>query len=200
MTKVRDQILGTKKSFDICCASYEFVFIGPKRLKQHQFVKKGIASQIKKDFGLFFVISNFKKLKGQLLRVQKVCWQLLWKFKDHFCNTWEVVENTIFWKRRRSFQWKKLIKQILSFYRVRKTSCNNFERSTSCFDNHLQVTRPLLQDLKCCWRHKTLSRRRQPFQWRTDFGQFFLVRSNGTNLKARFVRDKKVFWHLLWTL
>ena len=40
MTKVREQFLGTTKSFDICCASYEFISIGPKRLMQHQFVKK----------------------------------------------------------------------------------------------------------------------------------------------------------------
>ena len=32
MTKFREKFLGTKNSIDICCASYEFIFIGPKRL------------------------------------------------------------------------------------------------------------------------------------------------------------------------
>ena len=41
----------------------------------------------KKDFGIFSVSSKFEKLKGRFLRVQKVFRQLLWKLKDHFCNT-----------------------------------------------------------------------------------------------------------------
>ena len=40
MTKVREQFQGTRKSFDIFCASYEFYSMGPRRLMQHQFVKE----------------------------------------------------------------------------------------------------------------------------------------------------------------
>ena len=39
MTKVKDHFLGTKKSFEIFCASFEFLPIGPTRLMQNQFVK-----------------------------------------------------------------------------------------------------------------------------------------------------------------
>ena len=61
MTKFREQLLGTKKSFDIYCASSEFTSIGPERLMQHQFVKKSNDSQRKKNFWPFFRIIEFKK-------------------------------------------------------------------------------------------------------------------------------------------
>ena len=60
MTKVKEQILGTRKSFDIYCASYEFVPIGPKRLMQHQFVKKGQYFAKKKRFWPSFRIIEFE--------------------------------------------------------------------------------------------------------------------------------------------
>ena len=61
MTKVREQFLGTTKSFDICCASYEFVSIGPKRLMQHQFVKKRQNFANKKRSWPSFRIIEFEK-------------------------------------------------------------------------------------------------------------------------------------------
>ena len=68
---------------------------------------------MKKTFGPFFlVLSSAINLMGQFVMVQKVFWQILWKLWGHFCNTYEVVENTTFWKKRQLFLWKKLFEQF----------------------------------------------------------------------------------------
>ena len=69
-----------------------------------------------KDFGLFFlVLSSATNLKWQLVMVQKVFWQLLWKLWDHFCNTYEVVENTTFSKKGNCFCEKNYLNSFSSF-------------------------------------------------------------------------------------
>ena len=55
----------------------------------------------------FLVFSSVTNLKRQFIRVQKVSWHLLSKLFDHFCNTWEVVENINFWKKKANFPVKK---------------------------------------------------------------------------------------------
>ena len=71
MKKFREQVLGTKKFFDLYCASYEFISIGAKRLMQHQIVKKGNISRRRKDFGIFFRIIEFKKVQRTIFEGPK---------------------------------------------------------------------------------------------------------------------------------
>ena len=80
---------------------------------KHKFLKKGnICSEKNIAARFFFVLSRVTNLKGRFVRVQKVFRQLLSKLFDHFWNTWEVVANTNFWKKRQTFLWKKLSDQI----------------------------------------------------------------------------------------
>ena len=45
-----------------------------------------------------FVLSSVKNLREHFIRVHKVFWQILWKLQGHFFRTYEVIENTNFWK------------------------------------------------------------------------------------------------------
>ena len=73
--------------------------LGPKNVEKQTFQKKTIFP-VTKDFGLFFlVLSSVTNLMRQVVKVQKVFWHLLWKLWDHVCNTYEIVENTVFWKK-----------------------------------------------------------------------------------------------------
>ena len=87
----------------------------------------------------FFVLSSVTNLKGRFVRVQQVFWQLLSKLFDHFCYTWEVVENTNFCKNWQTFLWKKLIDQLFSYYPVWQTSRNNLQGSTSYSYNYCGI-------------------------------------------------------------
>ena len=63
----------------------------------------------------------------------------------------------------------------------------------------LEVIISFLQDLRGCWKNN-FSKKRQLFQWGKNYGSHFLVLSNVTNLKRRFVRIHKVFSPLLCLL
>ena len=59
-------------------------------------------------FGPFFLVwSSVKNLMEQLIRVQKLFWQVLWNLKEHVFGTYEVVENANFWTKRQALQWRK---------------------------------------------------------------------------------------------
>ena len=68
MTKFRKQLLGTKKSFDIYCVSYEFFSIGPKRLMQPICEKKAMIRK-EKSFWPFFRFIEFKKAQRTFFEV-----------------------------------------------------------------------------------------------------------------------------------
>ena len=74
-------------------------------------------------------------LRGHLIRVHKVFWQLLRKLRDHFCITQEVVENTNFWKKRQNFQEKKDSGLFFSHYRVWQISGDIIQGFARFFDN-----------------------------------------------------------------
>ena len=94
---------------DKYCGSYKIISVKPKRLLKTQiFEKKMHTFQRRKDIGLFFLaLSSVTSLMKQFIRIHKVFWQILWKLQDHFCNTGEVVDNTIFWKKKANFPVKK---------------------------------------------------------------------------------------------
>ena len=56
-------------------------------------------------------------LKRRNIRVYNAFWQLLWKLKDYFCNTYEVVENPNFWKKGKISSEKKFL-AFLPYYQV----------------------------------------------------------------------------------
>ena len=50
MTIVVEQFLGSRRSFDLSCSSYEFVSIGPKRLLKTRIFEKKASSPVKERF------------------------------------------------------------------------------------------------------------------------------------------------------
>ena len=75
----RNILKGPGRSFDVFCASYKFFSIGPKRYLETNVSKKDIFP-VTKEYGLmFFELSGATKLKGQIVCVQKVFLQILWK-------------------------------------------------------------------------------------------------------------------------
>ena len=57
--------------------------------------------------------------------------------KRYFCNTWDLVENTNFWKKKKqSFRWKIFLAYSFRNYRVGQTSENSLERSAKHFDTY----------------------------------------------------------------
>ena len=59
--------------------------------------------------------------------------------------------------------------------------------------NSLEVITWLLWDIRCCWKHKFLKKKRQTFQLRKDSGLFCLVLLNLINVRNHFERVHKVF-------
>ena len=86
---------------------------------------------------------EWDKLQGTIYGVHMIFWQLLWKVQDHFCNTYEVVGNTIFEKKTQFFQWRKDFGLFFSHSRVSQTWGAILWISTRCFDS-------------CCGSYKTL--------------------------------------------
>ena len=108
VTNLSEQIIRVYKVFWQLLWSYSINSVTPKRLLKTQTLEKNANFPVKKRFGLFFLaLSSVTNLRNHFIGILKVFWQLLWKLQDHFCNTGEVVENTIFWKERQTFRWKK---------------------------------------------------------------------------------------------
>ena len=104
---------------------------------KHKFLKKRQTFQWKKVFVVFSPgLSSVIDLKGQFVRVHKVISQLLWKLKDHFCNTWAVVENTIFRKKCILSSEEKVLVNFLAQSRVWQTSVNTLYGSTKYCDKY----------------------------------------------------------------
>ena len=76
----------------------------PRGCWKHNFLKKKAIFPVKKDFRLFLlVIQNLTNNMEQLIRVDKVTWQLMLKLKYHFFRNQEVAENINFWRKRQPF-------------------------------------------------------------------------------------------------
>ena len=125
-----------KVIWEVLCKPLNDQFLGHENVENQTFQKKGFLP-VTKDFCLIFLaLSSVANIKRQLVRLQKVSWQLLWKLWDHFCNTYETVENTIFWKKSQFIQWNKLIEQFFWCCRVQKTSRNTFRGSRRYSGNY----------------------------------------------------------------
>ena len=71
-----------------------------------------------KVFGsVFLVLLSVTNLREQILRVQKVFWQLLWNLKKLFSEPKRLLKTQIFDKKQ-LFQWKKIIWPFFSYYRA----------------------------------------------------------------------------------
>ena len=63
-------------------------FLGSTGWYEHNFLKKkGNLSSEEKISAFFLEIPSVTNLRGQITRVHKALWQILWKLQDHFCNT-----------------------------------------------------------------------------------------------------------------
>ena len=75
---------------------------------KQKILKKSNHSSKKKSFWpIFSRIIEHDKRQGTTYECPKGNLSLLWKLKYHFLRTWEVGGNTNFFKKRRSFQWRK---------------------------------------------------------------------------------------------
>ena len=105
-------------------------------LKTQIFEKKANFPVNKNLCRFFLPLSSVINLRGFFKMIHKKVWQLLWKVYDHFCNTYEVVENTNFGKKTQTFQWRKVFGLFFSHSRVWQTWGANLWVSTRCFDSY----------------------------------------------------------------
>ena len=112
----RDSFQGSKRSSDNYCGSYKIISLGPKwLLKTKIFLKKKQPFQWKKDFGQFFLgISIVKNLRERFIRVQMYSGKDCGSYKIISLGPNRFIENTIFWKKRQTFRWKKIFWPIFS--------------------------------------------------------------------------------------
>ena len=108
-------------------------------LKTQLFDKKRQSFQWRKVFGLFFLLlSSVMNLRRQFIVVQKLVWQLPCNNNDRFIRTWEVVENTFFWKKKAIFPVKKRFCAFFSLYiGHNKSQDTDFDGPQDLFDKYL---------------------------------------------------------------
>ena len=111
--------------------------------------------------------------RKDLWGVRKVFWQIRWKGKDNFCNTWVAVENTSFWRKRLKFRWKKnfwpIFFRIIELDRRQGTRYKGTEGSLTDF---VQFIRSFPEDRR--GRHnQTFPNWRLSSRWKIDFGLLF---------------------------
>ena len=113
-------LLGSTRYLGIFGASYKIISLGPKRLfKTHVFWKKAIFSVKKCICSIFFRFVECDKPQETIYRIQKDVLRISVEVKRSFFRTWDVVESTTFWKKKRLFfQWKSSYANHLSYYRL----------------------------------------------------------------------------------
>ena len=145
-------------------------------------------------------LSSVVDLSRWFIRVPKATSQLLWKLQDHFCNTYEVVENEIFRKKMHSFQWRK----VFGLYFLALSSVTNLRGnlwgSTRYSDNYCGSDRVNSVTHRKLLKTQTFEKIKANFQVKRVFGLFYLAFSSVTNLKGQYMMVHKVFWRLLWKL
>ena len=144
-----------------CCGRFRVISASPKRLLRTKISeKKGKLSSEKNFWPIFPNLSSVIDLSGQFMGVHKVFWQLLWKLKDHSCNTWEFVGNTNFWKERQTCQWRKDFGLLFT----RHIECDKPQAYFISVHNvfltiTVEVKRSFPQQLGVCWKHDFLKRK-----------------------------------------
>ena len=88
---------------------------------------------------------------------------------------------------------KRFWPNFFSQYRVWKLSRDSLQGSKRSSDNYCGSYKINSLGPKWLLKTKIFLKKRQPFQWKKDFGQFFLGISIVKNLRERFIRVQKYF-------
>ena len=83
---------------------------------------------------------------------------------------------------------KRFWPNFFSQYRVWKFSRDSFQGSKRSSDNYCGNNKIISLGPKWLLKTKIFLKKKQPFQWKKDFGQFFLGISIVKNLRERFMR------------
>ena len=105
----------------------------------------------------FFVLSIMSSLRKKSMRVHKVFRQLLWKWWDLFCNTYEVVENTNFRRKGNVSSEENYLTNIsrnIEYGKPHGAFCGGAQRLLTIF---VQVKRPFHRDLRGFFGKKTVN-------------------------------------------
>ena len=137
VTNIRQQFLSVHKVFWRLLWSNKINSFWPERLKTQIFRKKRQPLQWRKKFWPNFpALSNMTDVGGEITRVKNVFWNLLWKWRNQFFRTLDVVENTCFREKKATFSMKKhKVAYFFSYYRTGQRSRNSLWGSQRSFDN-----------------------------------------------------------------
>ena len=150
---------------------------------------------MKKKFSLFFfVVSQMINAREQLIRAHKVFWQVLCKVYDHSLGP--KMSRTKFFKKSLSYRWPKILAYLFSYYRKWHTSGDNLQGSNRYSDNYCGSSKINSLGPRRLFKSRIYEKKGLPFQWRQDFGVFFLVVSNLTNVRKQCISVQKVFWNI----
>ena len=150
---------------------------------------------MKKSFWpIFLLLSSVKNLKGQFILVQKPVWQLPWETWDRFFRTWEIVENTFFWKKGKLSSEEKFLPFLPPIMECDKPQGTVSCSSEASLTSTVEKLRSFLQDLRGCWKHNFL-KKKQYLQWGKIYGPIFRVLSSVAHLKGQFVGVFNIFHH-----
>ena len=95
-------------------------------VRKQTFQKISISTETKVFARFSLVSSRMTNLREQFKRVHEVFFQLVWKLKDPFFRTYEVLENTNLWKKAIFAVKKKHFRLFFLVYWVLKNWKNNF--------------------------------------------------------------------------
>ena len=168
-------------------------------LKTQIFEKKANFPVNKNVCRFFLPLSSVINLRGFFKMIHKKVWQLLWKVYDHFCNTYEVVENTNFGKKTQTFQWRKVFGLFFSHSRVWQTWGANLWVSTRCFDSYCESYKTFSVTPKRLLKTQIFEEKAN-FPVKKKVWPFFPNLSSVKDLSGQFMRVHKVFRQLLWKL
>ena len=168
---------------------------------KQKFLKKKLPLQWGKIYGtLFPLLSSVTNLKGQFARVLN--------FFHHYYVSYNInslgprrLLKTHFFERKANFPVKKSFwpnpPPIIECDKPQGTVYISSEASVTI---SLEKLRSFLQDLRGCWKHNFLKKKKEILPVKKKIGLFFLVYSSLTNLRGRFLRVQNLVWQLQWKL
>ena len=119
---------------------------------------------------------------------------------DIYCGSYEIISSGLerllkkhFFQKKGNLSseekelWPSLFRNI-EYDKLQRTVCKGPQGFLTLTEF---VIRWNLSDLGGCWIQKFFTKR-QTFQWRKDFGLFFLILSNIRKVRKLFLRDHKV--------
>ena len=201
MTNLREQFINVHKIFWQILWKLKIFSSGLERLLKTQFLKKKTSNVSSEEnfmapFFSFYRVSQTSKdsLQGysRFFRHYYVCYKI--NSLGH-----RRLLKTHFFERKANFPVKK------SFWPNRPpiNECDK-PQGTVNISSEARVTitleklRSFLLDLRGCWRHNFLKKKRKFFQWRKVFGLIVLLPSSVIKLRGQFILVQKLVSQLPW--